>query len=58
MRFKLYEYAIQLLNKDTYETNMDNIRKLAETERYRNWYLGTTYIDIPTNDFLSKNRGL
>ena len=46
-RRELTNYAMELLYDHLYETNMANMSKLKDDDRYYNWYHGYTAIKLP-----------
>ena len=48
MRDKMFEYAVEVINEDSYLEN--NWTKLQEKDRYYNWYHGYTEIRSPYID--------
>ena len=46
-RNELFDYALDIIQKNFYEEIMSNLSKVEDSDRYNNWYHGYNKIDLP-----------
>ena len=49
-RTELFDYAIDIIQKNLYNEVMKNLSMIEDPNRYQNWYNGLTKVSYPKNE--------